>query len=68
MIKQQMKSRTMRLMLLLEALGAGTAAMNYMKPFLTPEQYALVMTALTVITPVLAMYMRQITTTSIAEK
>ncbi len=67
-MKQQLKSRTMRIMLLAEGLAAGTAAMNYLQPFLTDSQYAIIMAGLAMATPMIAMYMRQITTQSIAEK
>ena len=68
MIKQQLKSRTMRVMLVFAALQSSAAALTYIKPMLTENQFGLISAVLAFITPIVAMYMRQITTQPINEK
>ncbi len=67
-MKQQLKSRTMRVMILLAGLESGAAAMTFLQPILTESQFSLISAALAIITPMVAMFMRQITTEAISEK
>lgn len=58
----------MRVMILLAGLESGAAAMTFLQPILTESQFSLISAALAIITPMVAMFMRQITTEAISEK
>lgn len=67
-MKQQLKSRTMIIMSILAGLQSGAAALTYLEPILTESQFAVISAVIAFVTPMVAMYMRQITTQAIADK
>jgi len=67
-MRQQLKSRTIRIMIILAGLESGALALTYLQPVITESQFSVISAVLAMVTPMVAMYMRQITTEAISDK